>query len=213
MLNVPLIIQPKNSRDCGIAGIAMLLKYYGKKTSFKEIKKDIPTDKVGTYAPQLGSYLIRKNFNVEIVTMHPALFTKKDKIMSQKEILARFKAMHKKSTSAQNKKVLKYFIEFMELGGKIKVKIPSKEDITKEIKQKRPVCAVLTSNFLNGSKAGFNFHLNLVTGIDNKYVYVNDPLPDNRGGKNKHSISDFLYGIYASAHADLDNACLIKVRN
>lgn len=213
ILEVPLIKQPEDSKDCGIVGIQMLLKYYGIDLDLQELKKEIEIDNTGTYAPQLGLYLINKGFAVEIVSLHPSLFTKKDENLSQDKILERFNQLYKNSQSQQNKKILKHFINFMKANGKIKVKIPDKEEIIEEIKNQRPIGALMTSNFLTSKKPGFNFHFNLINGIDDEFIYANDPLPDERGGKNKYLIKDFFYGLYCSAYGDMDNACLIKVRN
>ena len=35
---------------------------------------------------------------------------------------------------------------------------------------------------------------------------------DNRGGKHKYEINDFMYAIYASAYGDIDNASIMKIR-
>jgi len=70
----------------------------------------------------------------------------------------------------------------------------------------------MTTNFIYGKEPKFNFHFNIITGIDDKYVYVNDPLPDSRGGKKKYTKKDFFYGLYASAYGDLDNVSLLLVR-
>jgi len=141
------------------------------------------------------------------------LFTNKDRGLSNKKILSRLNELHKTAKIERNKKALDYFIKFIEDGGKINIKIPSLEDIKEEISNNRPICALLTSNFILGSKPKFNFHFNLITGLDNNYVYVNDPLWDNeRGGKKKYNIRDFFFGLYASCYGDLDNACLIKIK-
>ena len=212
ILNVPLIRQPKDSKECGIAGLAMILSYYGLDKSFDDLKSVINVDEIGTYAPQLGSYLIKNGLYTEIITMHPKLFTFKDKGMDNKEILNHFQNLYPNLKSEQDKKVLEYFIEFLNNNGRINVKIPSKEDIIEEINNKRPICALLTSNFLLGDKPIFNFHFNVITGIDNEFIYVNDPLWDNRGGRHKYLISDFFFGLYASILGDLDNGCLIKIK-
>lgn len=193
-LDVPIVIQDRDSKECSLAGLSMLFKYYGLDIPLGQLKSEIEVDETGTYIPQLGSYLIKRGFNVEIVTMHPSLFTKKDELMSSEEILRRFKDMYEKSESEKNKKVLNHFIQFINDGGTILVKIPSKRDLINEINEKRPVCALLTSNFLGGEKPIFNFHFNLVTGIDDGYVYVNDPAWDGRGGSKKYVINDFFYG-------------------
>ena len=209
-LNVPLVRQDKNSQECGLAGLAMIFKYYNVPISYEKLKIELKADKTGTYMPQLGSYLIQNGFEVEIISLHPKLFSLKDK--NKKSVLNYFTSLYKKIKLKQNKKVMSYFIKFLKDGGKIKVKIADKQDIITEIKNKRPICALLTSNFLYRKKPGFNFHFNLVTGIDNKYVYVNDPLWNNNGGKKRYKISDFFYGVYASCYGDLDNASLMKIK-
>ncbi|VVB79842.1 Peptidase_C39 like family protein [uncultured archaeon] len=212
-LNVSLIKQNKSSVDCGLAGISMLLKYYGINRTIQELKREIKVyPGLGTYAPQLGTYLLKRGFEVEIVTMNPYLFCNKLKRKSQKELYNFLSEKYKQSKKPKYKKPLKFFKEFIEAGGSIKVKIPDVKDIKEEISKGRPLCALITSNFLLGETPVFNFHFNVVTGIDKKYIYVNDPLWDYRGGKHKHLINDFLYAIYASAYGDLDNASLIKIK-
>jgi len=51
ILDVPLIRQPKDSVDCGIAGVSMITTYHGIDRSFDEVKKEVMTDSTGTYAP------------------------------------------------------------------------------------------------------------------------------------------------------------------
>ena len=209
-IEVPLIKQPKDTVECGFACLNMLLEYYGEKSSIGELKKEIKITKEGTFVPQIGSWLLEHGFDVEIVTLHPSLFTKKDIGISLREVKKRFEALTFKSE--KDKETSKYFIDFLDKGGKINVKIPNKTDIEEEINGKRPLFALLTSNFLLGSKPTFNFHFCVVTGIDDEFIYVNDPLWDKRGGKNKYLIEDFFYGLYASAYGCIDNACLVKVR-
>ncbi len=145
------------------------------------------------------------------MTHHPALFTLHDRHATQQQIRARLKKMLRRATS-KKKKVLQYFIEFLDTGGTITVRIPSVDDIHSEIVQKRPIAALLTSNFLAGKKPDFNFHFNVIAGLDTTQVYVNDPLPDSRGGKKKYRIADFLFGVHASSFGDIDNGCFMKIR-
>lgn len=208
-LDVPLVRQPKNSVHCGLAGVRMLLLHYGRDISLERLASDLKVHKIGTYAPQLGSYLIRQGFDVEIVTMHPGLFTLHDKGLHGKDILPRFRQLRAKT---KDKIALDYFIKYLNDGGRIRVKVPDGEDIRAELAHGRPVCALITSQFLVGDKPRFNFHFNLITGIDSRYVYVNDPRWDGCGGRKCHRISEFLYGLYASAYGDFDNASLMKVK-
>ena len=211
-LDVPLVLQEKDSNDCGLAGICMILEYYNLKYSIEDLKTHLTVDETGTYAPQIGSFLIEKGFGVEIVTLNPRIFTNNDKELGQSAIIDKFKKMLNESKSQQDKKILDYYIEFLNEGGKLKVKIPDAKDVLEEIKNKRPLGALLTTNFLSNSKPCLNFHFNVITGIDDKFVYVNDPLPDFRGGEKKYLIEDFFFGLHASCYGDIDNGSLIKVK-
>ncbi len=120
--------------------------------------------------------------------------------------------MHKKTKKDSVRKPLRFFKEFTQAGGKLTVKVPTIEDIKEELNNNRPLIALITSYFLLSSKAEFNFHFNVITGLDKKYIYVNDPMWDFRGGKHRYEINDFMYAIYASAYCDLDNASIMKIK-
>lgn len=189
----------------------MILKYYNIPINLEDIKKEIPVHVgVGTYMPQLGSYLISKGFDVEIITLNPHLFTNKFKSKTKEELIEYFESLVKQKPNSE--KVLNYFINFLKEGGKLTVKIPSIEDIKDELSEKRPVCALVTSTFLLHDKANFNFHFNIITGLDTESIYVNDPTWDERGGEQKYTISEFFFALHASAHGDLDNGSFMKIR-
>jgi hypothetical protein len=211
-LDVPLVKQAKGSKDCGLAGIAMLMQYHGMKTSISEIRKSLKVDKVGTYTPQLGTFLLKNGFNVIIITAHPGLFTRNHYGMSSEDALKHFVGLRKKFKTPQSKKVINYFIEFLQNGGKIEVAIPTPIMVANEIAERRPIGALITSNYLLGNDPVFNFHFNIITGIDQQNVFVNDPLWDSRGGKKEYPIMDFFFGLYASSYGDLDNGSLFLVR-
>ncbi len=212
-LSVPLVRQDKGSSDCGVASIAMILEYYGIKKSIDELKKDIPLFKgVGTYTPELGLYLLSQNFEVEIVTMNPHLFNASFKNASKKKTLTHLKKKHEKMKGKEMKKCIEFFIKFIEAGGKLTVRVPNAEDIKEEIRNKRPLVVQLTSDFLSTAYLGFNFHYNVVTGLDKKKVYVNDPLWDTAGGRRAYEINEYLYAIHAAAFGEADNASIMKIK-
>ena len=224
-LKVPLLRQGEGTNDCGPTCVSMVLNYYSIKNDVNQLTKDIrkidkkmklPDDSY-TYVPQLGLYFLKQGFKVEIVTFNPFLFTYNDHlnvnpIKSLKAFHERVK--NKKKVSVEIKRPAKFFIDFIENGGKVVVKIPDEKDIRTEIEHRRPMITLLTSRFLykQEKKSGFNFHANVITGIDEKYVYVNDPLAGANGGRIRHSIPEFLFGVYASAYGAPDNASLLKIK-
>lgn len=212
VLNVPLFRQEKGSVECGLVCVQMLLAYYNDYTDLEALKSNIPLTGGGTWAPQLGSYLLNRGFAVAIVSLHPGLFTLNDRGMSVRQVLQRFEKLERAETSGAKRATLQQFLTFFELGGRVYPRIPGPKDVKKEIESKRPMLATLTSHFLLGREPLFNFHFNVVTGINTRHLYVNDPHWNCRGGKHHYPIRDFFFGVYASAFGDLDNASLIMVR-
>ncbi|MDP2671272.1 MAG: peptidase C39 family protein [bacterium] len=210
--NVPLVRQEKGSEDCGLAVLNMLTRYYKLPTTFSDLKRSIRVFKNGTYCAQLGSHLIKLGFKVEMVTFNPALYTLKDVDLSKDQIRKRLEEMLLKKKKRQEKASLKFTLKFLEEGGKVTVRVPTVEDIRAELEKAQPPIALLTSQFLTSEKPRFNFHFNVVTGIDETHIYVNDPLWDKRGGEHKYLISDFIFGMYATTYSDLEDPCLIKIR-
>lgn len=223
-LDVPLVRQPRKSDDCGIAALSMILDYYHVGHNLKKLTLEIrKIDKRSpnrpsayTYLPQFGIYLLKLGFKIEITTFNPFLFTQSDKytknpLRSIQKVYSNIK--NKKEISDEVKVPTRFFLDFINAGGKVNVKIPDQDDIRSEIKNGKPVMAWATTNILypNVKKARFNSHANVITGIDNKYLYVNDPLWDSRGGKKKYPFSEFLYAIYASAYGAADNAAIMKI--
>lgn len=213
-LKIPLVRQPEWSVDCGVACVAMLLEYYGIEYDYKKLRKEIDVLRWGTSAPQLGCWLLKHGFDVEIVTMHPALFTLHSKFKSKKELLKHFKSLRKTIKPRLNAVALEHFIAFVKAGGKITPRIPDVKDVKSELIEKRPIISLLTHWFLHDHKMKprFTFHFNVISGIDKKYLYSNDPdWGDELGGQHKHAINDYFYAVYASAYGAIDNASFMKV--
>jgi len=221
-LNAPLVRQSYKSNVCGIAGLSMIYGFYGIEKSISDLKSEIELHKIGTYVPQLGLDLLSKGFSVDIITYNPYLVCKAYRKLSQKGLLKEFEARYKKvrlkrkPAYAKVKLALRYFIDFMNAGGRVTVKLPDRNDITEEIDSGRPMAALLTTRFLTSAKPVFNFHFVVITGYNGNTVYVNDPLwhPERKEnwGLDSLTFDELLYAVTVSAFGDLDNACVIKIR-
>jgi uncharacterized protein YvpB len=213
-LNVPLVRQAEGSPDCGVACLAMLLNYYGVEHDYKKIRKEIGVLRWGTTTPQLGLWLLKHGFDVEIVTMHPKLFNIYSKFSSKRVLLKHLKSFRGKYKKLFDRIALEHFIQFVAAGGTLTPHVPTMSDVKKELKAKRPVMSLLTHWFLHKSKLGprFTLHFNIISGLDKRFVYVNDPDWDLMGGAHKHKIEDYMYAVYASAFPALDNASFMKVK-
>ncbi len=220
-LSVPVLQQSPKSVDCGIASVAMIYAFYRIKKEYSRLQKELTTNRVGTYAPQLGINLLQNGFQVEIVTHNPRLVEVKDKNLNQKQLASKFTQELKRAKNASDKRALKFFMKFMGLGGKITIKVPTISDIKEEIESKRPLIAYFTNAplydwepdiYLMDRPIWKTMHIAVVSGIDPENVYINDPMWDNNGGQKSYPIEQFFYAVYTSALGDLDNACLMKIR-
>lgn len=214
-LNIPLIRQPKESSDCGIACVAMILEYYKVPYDYAALRKEIGVLRWGTSAPQLGGWLLKHGFDVEIVSMHPSLFKIDSQFKTKKMLLKHLRSFRGAMKTRLNQIVLEHFIAFVQAGGSIHPHIPNTEDIKRQLAAKRPLICLLTPWFLhkNTMRPRFSFHFNVISGIDGKNIYVNDPDWGTKlGGRLKHEIKSYLYAIYASAFGAIDNASFIKIK-
>jgi len=193
----------------------MILGYYGMETSREEILSEVTMQEWGTVGPQLGLYLLNHGFEVEIVTMHPKLFNLFSSFAGKEELLQHFHKLAPKMSGDYDPIAMDYFIKFVEAGGTVTPRVPTTQDMEEELAAGRPLISLLTHWFLfdSGLPPRFTGHFNVITGIDETHVSVNDPdwgAPFS--GQHQHKISDYLYAIYASAYQSIDNASLIKIR-
>lgn len=218
-LDVPLFRQSKDSVECGLISLKMINSYYRKSSELLNLAKLIK-QQGGVYSPQLALEALSHGYSIEIVTRNPLLVWKEHKNLTQQKIVAKLKEKLKNLTEEKDKVPVRYFIKFLEKGGILNIRIPSKEDIEEEIKQKRPLIVFLTTSTLyqknladtTNNKINYTFHTVVVTDIQNGKVFINDPFWGEEGGEKEYPIDEFLYAVYASALGDLDNACFMKIR-
>ena len=161
--------------------------------------------------PQLGKFLLDNGFRTELITMNPHLCNAPLKQAAPAELIQHLQNFYDHTREPRFKESSRQFLEFMASGGELTVRIPSPADIQREISLGRPLLALLTSAFLTSARPGFNFHFNVITGIDDRSVYVNDPRSDSWGGERAYPIDDFFFALFASAYGDLDNASLLCI--
>lgn len=214
VLDVPLIKQPDRSKECGLATLAMILDYHQVPVTLEELRIEIAVQDWGTAMPQLGLFLIRRGFRVNIITMHPALFDDGSDFSSQSELLAYFQALQPQQETVRSSLELNYFIRFIQAGGQVVPRIPDDEVIEEEIRSGQPLIAPVSHRclFKSGQRPRFSGHYNVITGIDSQHIYVNDPdWEPPFGGRHRHAIKKYLYAIYANARPGLDNASLMTI--
>ncbi len=213
ILSIPALKQSKDTLECGVVCLKMLLDFYEIPNEYSSLVKEFEFYDMGITTPQIGISLLEKGFEVEMVTLNPLILSTKNRDLedNKEKMLEQLNTIHTTISDEGKKKSLGYLMDFINRGGILTAKIPNALDIKTEIENRRPVIALLTSNFLAGV-IKFNFHFNLITGIDENLIYVNDPVSNHQGGEQKHKIDDYLFAIYASAFGDIDNASILKIR-
>jgi hypothetical protein len=212
-IDVPLIHQTKGLNECWLACLQMILWYYNINTSIEQIREEVKTrENIWTYLPQLWCFLLKNEFQVEIITMNPHIFTKTMVNMSQNQILCHLIWLADDITKVNYGEVINWFIQYMKLGWLIKIKIPSINDIRVEISHNRPAVSLYTPNFLAYDQPKFNFHLSVITGIDNENILINDPYPSDKWWRQSYWINDFMYALYASSYWDADNWSIMTIK-
>ncbi len=215
-LDIPLIQQPVNTPFCGPACLAMLLAHHGINRTVEEITQEITMYDWGTTTPQLALYLEKTGFDTEIITMHPRLFHLGHRFTTRDEVLTHLQQLQPALEASElDAAALHWFISYVKAGGTITTKVPSFQDITRELHAGRPVISMLTHWFLFASQfePRFTGHFNIITGINDTNILVNDPdWGTPFGGKHVHNKENYLYAIYASAYQSIDNACLLVAR-
>lgn len=214
-LTVPILRQAKNSIECGIVSLEMVYAFYGIKISHENICQEISFSDIGTYMPQLGGHAIVTGFHSTIITHNPRLIYKEDEGLSQDALLDRFMQLDKTNFAKSDVLCLSYFIDFIQKHGRVLPKIPDIDDIRSQIDLGRPLIALINSAplYTIEDKNSFNdtFHIVVVTGYDEIYVYINDPIWNKHGGAQKYAHRDFFFALYASSLGDFDNGSLLTL--
>ena len=211
ILNLPLIRQEKDTYVCVLAALSMILQYHGRDVSIADLERD--EDAKGTDMGAIGTYLLKHDFEAEVVMFHPRLFTNRDRGKSAAELIEHFQArIGHEDNMKWDDDVLRSLIRFLEHGGKVTVRIPDEDHILEEIEAGRPLLVTTDTNFLYEKEAKYYLHANVITGIDEEYIYVNDSLWDERGGRRRHRRKEYMFGIHMATHGNFNNGSLLKVK-
>jgi uncharacterized protein YvpB len=215
-IEVPILRQEPGSVDCGIVCMQMVYGYFGESVSFSQLKVDLPTTKIGTYTPQLGSHFQEHGFNTELVTLNPKLFHLNDSEKPLGEMRSHFENLKTNAENENDQLILGFFTEYLGKGGVITPAIPTEGHIRQALSEGNLVMAVLNTTPLYEGLTSTSwqnaFHIVVITGIDEEFVYLNDPNFTESGGQTKHPQTNFFFSLYASSLTDPDNGSLLIVK-
>ncbi len=206
-IDIEVFFQTNKTQDCGPVCTQMVLNHFGKGKKLEEIKTKVNYVLGGTYIYDNGLVILNEGLNVELITANPLLFKQEDRavLKNEKSILKHITAIKRKKNA--KKEALGIFQDFIKHGGKVKVEIPSLDHINKAIDQNKLIIALLYGGALGKNEGGFHFVV--VTGYKKGFVYINNPGKKTRQGWFPED--DFLYALYSSTCADVDNGSLLIV--
>ncbi|MDB5245340.1 MAG: hypothetical protein JWN90_445 [Parcubacteria group bacterium] len=203
-LKVQTFLQKKGSTDCGPVSTRMILHHFGIEKTEHDLKKFLHYDTDGTSIYDNGLVFLREGLKTTLITANPRIFPQEvqGKLKTKESLLAYLaKSKQKKKTMIDS------FKDFIKSGGKVQIEIPTLKHIKSAIDKDQLVLALIYGQAL-GSKEG-QFHFVVVSGYKKDAVYLNNSLLGSREGW--FSASDFIYALYSSTCADIDNGSLILV--
>ena len=213
LLDVPVVLQPIDSVECGIASSKMIGDYYGLRRPYEEIKREMPVkEDWGLYIFEMGGYFLKHGFQAEIVSMNTNFLTLEHKGASTNEIREHVETLKKKKDYATLKEGLDTLTDFIDQGGKFTARIPTPHMIRQEINRKRPVLTTLTSRVLNKNLPWPNEHCAVIIGYDDHDFYLNDPEPRRGGMTQQFRQSDVMYAIYANTYPSVEGGSILKLK-
>jgi ABC-type bacteriocin/lantibiotic exporter with double-glycine peptidase domain len=206
-IDIEVFFQKNKSPDCGPVCVQMVLNHFGKRKKLDDIKTGMVYVPGGTYLYDNGLVILREGLHAELVTANPLLFKQEDRIelRTSEDVLQHLTKIKRKKNA--KKQALGLFQEFIIQGGKVQVEIPTIEHIVKAIKNEKIIIALLYGGALGRKEGGFHFVV--VTGYKKGFVHINNPGKRSRQGWFPEQ--DFLYALYSSTTADIDNGSLLIV--
>ncbi len=173
-VDVPYVRQPVGSAWCGVAASAMVLQKYGLHIELERIARDIAVTAQGAYAGSIGSYLLSKGFDVEIVFW----CAKIAQYTGQR--YRHWKAI-RVLESITGEGIWEAFrmemVRFVESGGCIHVK-PVNHAFTElhdELRSGRPLLLQIGKGFFSKGADSDEHHLVVVKGLLDSQFVVHDP--------------------------------------
>lgn len=201
-LNVSVLPQPNDS-VCGPTCLHAVYGYYGETLSLDDVIGEVSVlPDGGTLAVFLGRHALKRGYSARIYTNNLQTF---DPTWFKGAVNLKDKLLEQASRKPHNRKLLlatDAYVEFLDLGGQIRLEPFTPELLRGYIDQGIPVLAGLSATYLYdcprelvdgtfddvaGTPTG---HFVLIQGYDHESdrVLIADPLPDNPLSKRYYSV-------------------------
>ena len=174
-LNVPLLKQ-KNKLACGPTCLRMILFYYGKDFSEKDILKEIKLKRFGSYTTDLAYFAAEVGFRVECYSYNLKIFSINLASSYKKQLLKELEKLQRKVKVSFDKGVIKSIIKAIKGGVTYKFIRPNFYLIDKYLQKKIPVIISVNWASLKNKPGDVKMgHSIVITGKLGKNYFYNDP--------------------------------------
>lgn len=166
---------------CGLACARMLLAYYGHIATEKEILKETHMHKFGSWYSDLAKSFLKRGLKTKVFTINLYLYSPFWSGESEVQLRER---LVKRETEAKGhlKTEANRVIEYIDLGGKLEVKIPESKMLLALLK-KGPIMIPVSRSLIYENRIDDLGHYLVVNGFDGEYYTVLDPGPNLIKGK------------------------------
>lgn len=162
--------KPETNRSCGVSCLRSILELQNINVTEKEVF-DYGVLFEGKLNPliTLGSFAIEKGLKAEYIGFNPIIFRddKEPRVEVLKKRLFNY--------SDYGRFLVEKTIKFLELGGKVNIKIPGTDDIESYLDKNSPVLVGLRPALLDGKTDYNKLHYVVVVGYDEGNFFILDP--------------------------------------
>jgi len=203
-LNVPRFKQQRIT--CGPSSLKQVLSYYGKNIPLNDMLKEIEMTKYGTWMSNLAIYAENLGYKTKIITFDTNILDPTWIGLPKKKLIRKLKLRFKTIKNKEHEPLA----EYLENGGTLEIKIPTKEMLINYLnkgippiislsctslwKTIRRVPDTLKSTDIKGKHIG---HYLTVNGYENgKFLIVDSHWKHSKKGIYKVSVNDLLFAWY-----------------
>lgn len=193
-LKLQILRQPDDT-TCGPTCLHAVYRYYGDSVSLSDVIAEVPSLKTGgTLGVMLANHALQRGYQATIYTYNVKLFDPTWFVLPPEEFADRLKRQARLKRSHKLQEATRAYIEFLELGGHLKIKDLTAAMLRSFLDSGIPVLTGLSSTYLyqamreygprdddddlRGHPAG---HFVVLHGYnrENRSVYIADPLESN----------------------------------
>lgn len=189
-----MLAQPDDT-TCGPTCLHAVYRYFGRRIPLARVIAEVPQlAKGGTLGVLLATDALRRGFAVTIYSYNLQVFDPTWQQLTATALIAKLEAQEKVRRSRKRRRVIRAYIDFLRLGGRVKFEPMSGALIRRYLSQNQPIIAGLSSTYLYQSAREWGpddepddlrgepmGHFVVLSGYDrpSRQISIADPLQSN----------------------------------